>query len=149
MIVLVPKIWYAWDAILAYASYRTYVRLVLPAMPSTYHTMFQKEKEKNSILIFNWFLGFNWYFDITFHDNFWFDFTVIWRFNDENLLNTNMYCKILFFLTRRISLELLWSKDFAAKTLNVQVHMHQLLLTKIILLQIMWDELLLSLTFGL
>ena len=24
---LVPKIWYAWDAILAYASYRTYVRL--------------------------------------------------------------------------------------------------------------------------
>jgi len=27
LIVLVPKIWYAWDAILAYASYRTYVRL--------------------------------------------------------------------------------------------------------------------------
>ena len=80
------------------------------------------------------------------YDNFWFDFTVIWHFNDQNLLNSNMYCKILFFLTKRISLQLLWSKDFVAKTLNVPVHLHQLLLTKIILLQILWDELSLSLS---
>ena len=90
MIVLVPKIWYAWDAILAYASYRTYVRLVLPAMPSTYHTMFQKEKKKY-VNKSGFVVGLK-----TFHDNFWFDFTLIWRFNEQNLLNSKMSCKILF-----------------------------------------------------
>ena len=131
MIVLVPKIWYAWDAILAYASYRTYVRLVLPAMPSTYHTMFQKEKKNPINLVFVVVLK-------TFYDNFWLDFTVIWRFNDQNLLNSNMFCKILFW-----SEQLLRSKDFVAKTCSMYI------CTKIILLQILWDELSLSLNFRL